>query len=33
MNKTLMGALVGVMGLALGFGAGWLWDSVAAATS
>ncbi len=32
MNRTLMAGLVGVVGLALGFGAGWLWDSVAAAT-
>ncbi|MDN4483835.1 hypothetical protein [Demequina lignilytica] len=28
MNKALIAALVGVLGLALGFGAGWAWDSV-----
>ncbi|WP_156155944.1 hypothetical protein [Demequina phytophila] len=27
MNKALAAALVGVLGLALGFGAGYLWDN------
>ncbi|WP_156165151.1 hypothetical protein [Demequina silvatica] len=27
MNKALVAALVGVLGLALGFGAGYLWDN------
>ncbi len=27
MNKALIAALVGVLGLALGFGAGWAWDA------
>jgi hypothetical protein len=26
MNKAIIAALVGVLGLALGFGAGWVWD-------
>ena len=29
MNKALVAALVGVLGLALGFGAGWAWDAFA----
>ncbi|WP_156160749.1 hypothetical protein [Demequina soli] len=28
MNKALVAAAVGVLGLALGFGAAWLWDNV-----
>lgn len=28
MNKAIVAAVVGVLGLALGLGAGWLWDSM-----
>ncbi len=28
MNKALVAALAGVLGLALGFGTGWLWDTI-----
>ncbi|WP_296666655.1 hypothetical protein [Demequina sp.] len=28
MNKALAPALVGVLGLALGFGAGWAWENL-----